>query len=54
VIAETLVAFPSLVMFLFVVAQSVSPTHGFSIGELPTPFIVFAVCSGIPLFIAVK
>jgi hypothetical protein len=47
--AETIMALPTLGMFVLVVVQSMSPTHGFSIGELMIPIPIFIMVSVVPL-----
>ena len=54
VISECLPSLPSLLFFLLVIAVGMSSAHGFSIGELLLPLIVFSVYTVIPLSIGVK
>jgi hypothetical protein len=49
-ILESILSTPSLFFFATVLAANVGPTHGFSIGELLVPVVVFAVFSGFPAF----
>ena len=48
VFAEGLMALPTIVVFALVLRVNISPAHGFSVGELTIPAIVFVVCTVIP------
>jgi len=54
VVSECLLSLPSLLFFLMVIITGMSSAHGFSIGELLLPLIVFSLYTVIPLSIGVK
>lgn len=51
-ILEAVLAIPSLLMFVIIVAANLSAAHGFSVGELPVPAVVFLAASGAPFIYA--
>jgi hypothetical protein len=53
-VAEGVLGLPSVVFFVLIAIVTVSPSHGFSVGELCVPIIVFAISSGIPLWMALQ
>ena len=53
-IVEFLFAAPSLFTFLVIGALNLSPSHGFSIGELLIPTIVFIFITVVPVVIGVR
>ena len=54
VVSECLLSLPSLLFFLMVIGAGMSSAHGFSIGELLIPIIVFGVYTAVPLSIGLK
>jgi hypothetical protein len=53
-IVEALMTLPNLAFVGWIAMANLSPAHGFSVGELVLPAIVFAVASGFPLWFGVK
>ena|SRR2546421_1484023 len=54
VISELVLSAPSLLFFALVVWGNLSPAHGFSIGELIVPIIVFVLFSAVPLLLTLR
>ena len=48
-VAETILALPTLLFIIWIAVANMSPAHGFSVGELLVPAIVFSVFSVLPL-----
>jgi hypothetical protein len=53
-IVEILMSGPTLIMILAVAAVGLTPSHGFSVGELLIPIVVFAFATVLPVGIAVR
>jgi len=53
-VLELVLATPSVLFFLMVLAANLGPSHGFSIGELIVPVPIFALFSGMPLLWAFR
>jgi len=51
-VAEAILAVPSLAFFLLVIVSNVTPSHGFSVFELLIPLPVFGMFSVLPFLIA--
>jgi len=51
-VAETVIALPTLAMFVLIIAANMSPSHGFSVGELIIPVPIFLAVSVTPLTLA--
>ena len=49
VIAESFLALPTFAFLVVIIASNIRPVHGFSIGELAVPIIVFLMVSVIPM-----
>jgi hypothetical protein len=49
-IAESIMATPSIVFFFLILIFNANPNDGFSIRELPMPVLTFVLFSGPPLF----
>jgi hypothetical protein len=54
VMSECLLSLPGLAFFTMVALANLSPSHGFSIGELFIPLIVFAVYTVVPLSFGIQ
>ena len=54
VISECLLSLPSLLFFLMVIVEGISSGHGFLIGELLIPMIVFGIYTAVPLSIGLQ
>jgi hypothetical protein len=52
--AEALFTLPTLMFFAMVLISNMSPAHGFSVGELVWPSLMFVVCSAIPYWLGLK
>lgn len=50
---ELVLGLPSLLIFLFVFGANLSPAHGFSIGELLFPSIVFFITFVVPVTLGI-
>lgn len=49
-VVETILAAPTMLFFFLVVLANLTRSHGFSVGELVIPVIVFAVATAIPFW----
>jgi hypothetical protein len=47
-IAEAILATPTLLFLVWVAAANISSPHGFSVGELLVPALMFFLCSAMP------
>ena len=52
IVSELLLLIPSVIFFLIIILSSLSPAHGFSVGELLLPTLIVVVFSIIPLWLA--
>jgi hypothetical protein len=54
IVPEILFSLPTVLFFVFIVLANLSPSHGFSVGELFLPILVTVAFSLIPLVIAFR
>ncbi len=54
VICESLLSVASIVFFGVILIANVSPVHGFSVGEMIWPLMVFIGFSAIPLYLGIR
>jgi hypothetical protein len=52
VVSELLLLLPNVCFFVFIVLTNLSPSHGFSVGELLLPLLVMVIFSFVPLWLA--
>jgi len=53
VIAETIMATPNVLFFAWIMIANPSSAHGFSVGELLFPIVVFSITSAVPIWLAI-
>ena len=53
-ISEALLALPSIAFFVLVASVNSSPSHGFSVGELLVPVLIFIVFTAVPFVSALR
>lgn len=54
VLSECVLSLPNLLFFGMVILANMNPGHGFSIGELSIPLVVFSVFTVVPLSMAIQ
>jgi hypothetical protein len=52
IVSELILLIPSIIFSLIIILSSLSPAHGFSVGELLLPALIVVVFSIIPLWLA--
>jgi hypothetical protein len=52
IVSELILVLPNLCFFLYIIRANLSPSHGFSIGELSLPILVMVLFSFVPLWLA--